>query len=97
VNRQAVRTKAVVANGVHIPAEVSSDRDRSRWANKRVLQKKASLAATSIHPILVKHRHLESVEDPGDMNVFIVGGTGYIGRAVTRHILNAGHGVTAIV
>jgi hypothetical protein len=30
------------------------------------------------------------------MNVFIVGATGYIGRAVTRSVLNAGHSVTAL-
>jgi nucleoside-diphosphate-sugar epimerase len=30
------------------------------------------------------------------MNVFIVGATGYIGSAVTRRVLNAGHRVTAL-
>jgi uncharacterized protein YbjT (DUF2867 family) len=30
------------------------------------------------------------------MNVFIVGATGYIGRPVTRHVLEAGHTVTAL-
>jgi hypothetical protein len=29
------------------------------------------------------------------MNVFIVGASGYIGRAVTAHVLRAGHSVTA--
>jgi NAD(P)-dependent dehydrogenase (short-subunit alcohol dehydrogenase family) len=28
-----------------------------------------------------------------DMNVFIVGASGYIGRAVTVRVLNAGHSV----
>jgi nucleoside-diphosphate-sugar epimerase len=32
-----------------------------------------------------------------DMNVFIIGATGYIGRAVTARVLNAGHRVTALV
>lgn len=32
-----------------------------------------------------------------DMNVFIFGATGYIGRAVTARLLNAGHRVTALV
>ena len=31
------------------------------------------------------------------MNVFIVGASGYIGRVVTAHVLNAGHRVTALV
>jgi nucleoside-diphosphate-sugar epimerase len=31
------------------------------------------------------------------MNVFIIGATGYIGRAVTARVLNAGHRVTALV
>jgi NAD(P)-dependent dehydrogenase (short-subunit alcohol dehydrogenase family) len=31
-----------------------------------------------------------------DMNVFIVGATGYIGSGVTRRVLNAGHRVTAL-
>jgi nucleoside-diphosphate-sugar epimerase len=32
-----------------------------------------------------------------DMNVFIIGATGYIGRAATARVLNAGHRVTALV
>jgi len=32
-----------------------------------------------------------------DMNVFIVGASGYIGRAVAARTLNAGHRVTALV
>jgi nucleoside-diphosphate-sugar epimerase len=31
------------------------------------------------------------------MNVFIIGASGYIGRAVTQHVLSAGHRVTALV
>jgi len=31
------------------------------------------------------------------MNVFIIGASAYIGRAVTQHVLSAGHRVTALV